>query len=237
MTLQDRVAVIAGATGVLGRTAAQDLARQGARLVLGGTNLERLQQLAAELHLPEDRTLLHAANFSTPDAAMTIAQATQDRFGRVDILLNFIGGYVGGKTIVDSPSSDAESMLQQHFWSTWHLAQAFIPRLTENKWGRVMVVSSPAAVQPGAASAPYAIAKAAQDTLMLVMAQELRGTNVTVNMLQVSTIDTHHEREREKTPENLSWTTPEEISSAILYLCSDEAQVISGARIPLFGVK
>jgi NAD(P)-dependent dehydrogenase (short-subunit alcohol dehydrogenase family) len=237
MTLQDRVAVITGATGVLGRTVAQDLAQQGVRLVLGSNNMERLQQLTTELNLTEDRALLHAANFSDPNGAMTIAQATHERFGRVDILLNFIGGYIAGKTIVETPTSDVESMLQQHFWSTWHLMKAFIPQLVANNWGRVMVVSSPAAVQPGATSAPYAVAKAAQDTLLLVLAQELRGTNITVNILQVSTIDARHERDHARTPENSSWTTPEEIAATILYLCSEEAPPMSGARIPLFGVR
>jgi NAD(P)-dependent dehydrogenase (short-subunit alcohol dehydrogenase family) len=108
--------------------------------------------------------------------------------------------------------------------------------LTANNWGRIIIVSSPSATQPPEKGAPYAIAKAAQETLILALAQELRGTGVTANILQVRTIDARHEREREHTPQHASWTTPEEIAAALLYLCSEEAQTVSGVRIPLYGV-
>ncbi len=235
MNLEGRVGVITGATGEVGRAAAQALAGEGARLVLVGTSSERLGQLSADLKLAPEQVLLHTANLREPDAARGLAQAVSDRFGRVDVLLNLVGGYVGGKTVVEFAAGQVDEMLQQHLWTTWYLAQAFVPLLTANGWGRIIVISSPAATNPSKKSAPYAVAKAAQDTLMLTLAQELRGTNVSANILQVRTIDARHERDRERTPENSSWTTPEEIAAAILYLCSEPAQVISGVRIPLFG--
>ncbi|HEX9068374.1 MAG TPA: SDR family oxidoreductase, partial [Ktedonobacterales bacterium] len=81
----------------------------------------------------------------------------------------------------------------------------------------------------------YVFAKAAEETMVLTLAHELQGTGVTANVVQVRTIDVRHERETAPTPKNASWTTPEEIAAAMCYLCSDEAGVISGARIPLFG--
>jgi NAD(P)-dependent dehydrogenase (short-subunit alcohol dehydrogenase family) len=69
------------------------------------------------------------------------------------------------------------------------------------------------------------------------LAQEVKETGVTANILQVRTIDAKHERDSQPTPKNAAWTTPEEILPAILYLCSDEAQVVNGARIPLYGVE
>ena len=85
--------------------------------------------------------------------------------------------------------------------------------------------------RPAEKSAPYAIAKAAQETLMLTLAREIRGTGVTANVLQVREIDVQPER----TPKKPSRTTPEEITAAILYLCSEQAQTVNGARIPLYG--
>ena len=82
---------------------------------------------------------------------------------------------------------------------------------------------------------PYAAAKAAEEALVLTVAKEVARTGVTANVLQVRSIDAERERDREPTPKNASWTTPEEITSAILYLCSDDAQVVNGARIPLHG--
>jgi NAD(P)-dependent dehydrogenase (short-subunit alcohol dehydrogenase family) len=130
---------------------------------------------------------------------------------------------------------EVSEMLQQHLWTTLHLTQAFVPQFVANHWGRVVVISSPQAASPAADNAAYGIAKAAQETLMLALAEEVKGSGVTANVLRVRAIDATHERDQKHVPENAAWTTPEEIASAILYLCSDEAQVVNGARIPLYG--
>jgi NAD(P)-dependent dehydrogenase (short-subunit alcohol dehydrogenase family) len=79
------------------------------------------------------------------------------------------------------------------------------------------------------------VGKAAQEALTLAIAKESAGSGVTANILQVRTIDADRERDRNPSGKNASWTTPEEITAAILYLCSDEAGVVNGARIPLYG--
>jgi len=61
------------------------------------------------------------------------------------------------------------------------------------------------------------------------------GAENTANVLRVRAVDTRHERDRARTAKNASWTTPEEIAATIMHLCSDEAGVINGARIPLYG--
>ncbi len=70
---------------------------------------------------------------------------------------------------------------------------------------------------------------------MLSLAQELRGSGVTANLILVRNIDVDHKRQSSPSPENQSWTSPEEISATLLHLCSQEAGMINGARIPLFG--
>ncbi len=70
---------------------------------------------------------------------------------------------------------------------------------------------------------------------MLSLAQEWKGTGVTANLLVVRAIDEQHERDRQPTGQNAASTTPEEIVSAILYLCSEAAGVVNGARLPLHG--
>ena len=232
MSLANRVAVITGATGNLGRATARVFAEQGARLALIGTNADRLQSLASELKLSSDRVLTHVVDLREPAGTRAAAQTIVEKFGRVDIVLHLVGGWSGGKTIAQVEASEFEAMLQQHLWTTVHLTQAFLPHLVANRWGRIIAISSPVATRPVEKSAPYAIAKAAQETLMLTLAHEVRGTGVTANILQVRAIDSKRERE----PGTIAWTTPAEIVAAMFYLCSDEAEVVNGTRIPLSGV-
>lgn len=234
MNLQDRVVVITGATGNLGRLASQRFAEAGARLALAGTDAGRLQELAGVLAAPAERLFWQVANLREPQAAQALAQAVQERYERIDILVHLVGGWTGGKTVVEFTADEVESMLQQHLWTTWRLAQAFVPILVANGWGRLLVVSSPVATQPAAKTAPYALAKAAQEALLMTLAQELHGSGVTANVLQVRSIDGRSPQERVQAPRNSAWATPEEITAALLYLCSESAQVVNGARIPLF---
>jgi NAD(P)-dependent dehydrogenase (short-subunit alcohol dehydrogenase family) len=126
-------------------------------------------------------------------------------------------------------------MLDQHVWTTWYLLQAFVPHLAASGRGRVIVVSTPMASRPAAKTGAYAAAKAAEEALILTLAQETKDQGVTANILQVRAIDIEHKREKEPSPANAAWATPEEIAAAMLYLCSDEAGVVNGARLPLFG--
>ena len=110
-TLEDRVAVITGATGGLGRVVARGFADQGARLALFDLSSERLDSLAEELRLPDGRVLLSATDLSDPQMARTAADEVEKEFGRADILLNLIGGFVGGKDVIDVGEEDVSSML------------------------------------------------------------------------------------------------------------------------------
>ena len=125
-------------------------------------------------------------------------------------------------------------MLNQHLWSSFHLTQAFVPLLKHNQFGRVITVSSPIAVSPAPKSGAYAIGKAAQDALMLTLAQELAGSGVSSNIIQVKAIDIKHRRLSDTSGKYAGWTTPEEIASAIVYLSSDNAQSLNGIRLPLY---
>ena len=77
--------------------------------------------------------------------------------------------------------------------------------------------------------------EAAEETLLRTLGREVAGAGVTVNVLAVRKIDSEHERQTAPSPKNAAWTTPEELASAMLYLCSDEAGAVTGARIAMDG--
>jgi NAD(P)-dependent dehydrogenase (short-subunit alcohol dehydrogenase family) len=235
MIEKGRVAVVTGATGNLGSVVARSFSEQGLQLALLSTNMERLEGLASELGLPKERVLTGAYDLTSHEAVQEAANAVLGKFGRIDILVHLVGGWTGGQPVTEVAAQEVAGMLNQHLWTTFHLAQAFVPPLTANSWGRIIVVSSPLATNPPAKMAPYVVGKAAQEALVLTVAKEVAGSGVTANILQVRSIDAKHERDQQPSPKNANWTTPEEISTAILYLCSNEAHVVNGARIPLYG--
>src|SRR5581483_6222425 len=121
MGLENRVAVIAGATGGLGRVVTASLAAWGMRVALMGSNAGRLQALVQELELTEGTYSTYVLNILDRTAAAAAARAVVERMGRVDALFNFVGGWLGGKTVVETSAPEVQEMLGRHFWTTFNL--------------------------------------------------------------------------------------------------------------------
>ena len=151
------------------------------------------------------------------------------------MLLHLVGGYAGGGPIASFADEDLDAMLRQHLWSTLHVARAVVPGMVERGWGRVVAVSASTVSTTPPNLAAYSVAKAAEETFLRTLAREVAANGVTVNVLVGRKIDTDHERETAPSPKNAPWTTPEEVASAMLFLCADEAAAITGARIALDG--
>jgi len=221
----NRTVVITGATGGLGNKVAHAFAGRGHSLVLLDRNQDRLDALRADLNLPEDRLFTSVLDLQDGEIVRSTAEAVSVKFGGAHALIHLVGGWVGGKTLIESNAEDLQSMLGQHVWTTFHLFQAFAPQLSKNGWGRVMIVSASTVPNPPGKTAIYTAAKAAQENLVLNLSAELKENGVTANVIQVRAIDVHATGKG---------TTPDEIVAAMLYLFSEEASKVSGARIPLY---
>jgi len=230
-----RVAVLTGATGMLGATIARELASRGVPLALLANDASKLKTLASSIAAPDACLFTRTVDLLDPAETRSAAEAILARFGRIDMLLHMVGGWVGGRSLLEVPPSDLTFMLNQHVWTSFNVVQAFVPHLIRNGWGRVIMVSSPYAARPKVGGGAFAIGKAGQEALMVALAQELKGTGVTANLLQADTIDGKREKLSNPTPANSNWTTPEELSAAILYLLSEQTGTVNGAKIPMFG--
>lgn len=225
VSAQGRIIVITGATGALGSLTAKSFAARGHSLALLDFDQAKLDSLARELNLPSGRLFPSIVDLRDANAVRSAAEAVSAKFGGVHGLIHLVGGWLGGKTIPETTADDFNSMLGQHVWTTFHLFQAFMPLLEKSNWGRVITVSPSTVSNPLPKRGVYTAAKAAQENLVLTLAAELKEFNVTANIIQVKAIDVEGKG---------TGTTPAEIVAAMLYLFSEEAGKINGARIPLY---
>jgi len=222
---QGKFVVITGATGVLGNKTAHAFAGRGHSLALLDNDQNKLDSLVHDLNLPEERLFTSIVDLRDGQAVHSTAEAVSAKFGGVHALIHLVGGWLGGKTIPESSVDEMTSMFGQHVWTTFYLFQSFMPLLEKSKWGRVITVSPSTVSSPLPKRGVYTAAKAAQENLVLTLAAELKESNVTANIIQVKAIDVDKKG---------TGTTPDEIVAAMLYLFSDEAGKITGARIPLY---
>ena len=217
--------VITGATGALGQKTAKAFAEMGHNLALLDRDAEKLDSLVRGLNLPSERLLASVVDLLDGQAVRDSAEAVSAKFGDVHALIHLVGGWVGGKTLPEVSADDLTFMLNQHVWTTFHLFQAYSPKLAASGWGRVIAVSASTVPNPPGKTGPYTAAKAAQENLVLTLAAELKEHGVTANIIQVRAIDVENKG---------TGTTPDIIVAAIQYLFSEQAGKVSGARIPLY---
>jgi NAD(P)-dependent dehydrogenase (short-subunit alcohol dehydrogenase family) len=219
--------VITGATGALGSETAQAFATRGHSLVLLGHDQNKLDALTRDLNLSAERLFASVIDLRDGSALHSTAEAVAAKFGGVHALIHLVGGWVGGKTLVEASVQDLDFMIGQHIWTTFHLFQSFGPQFVKTGWGRVMIVSASTVPDPPGKTGTYTAVKAAQENLVLTLSAELKEQGVTANIIQVRTIDVDATRKG-------TGTTPDEIVAAMMYLFSEEASKVTGARLPLY---
>lgn len=234
MSTENKVTIISGASGGLGGTVSRTFYEAGATLVLLGSQLAGVQELADSLGSPE-RILPLAANLSDPAGAEEIVQAALARFGRVDILLNLAGGFGGGKPVSDSADDDLNKMLDINLRTAYNLSRAAVKPMLAQKWGRIINVGSRDALHGRPKYSAYAMSKAAVLRLTESMAAEVQDYGITVNAILPGTIDTEANRKNIPDADFSKWVKPAEIAATLLFLSGDGAAAINGAAIPLYG--
>jgi NAD(P)-dependent dehydrogenase (short-subunit alcohol dehydrogenase family) len=233
--LQDRVAVITGGTGALGRAVARLFVAEGARVAVPYRNDEDARALRAELGDRADALLAERVDATDAAALTRFIDGAVAVCGHLDALVNVIGGFAGGRPLHETDEATWDHMLDLNLRTVYLACHAAVPHLLRSGRGAIVNVSSRAAVVPAPNVAAYAVSKAGVVTLTSVLALELKRHGITVNAVLPGIIDTPANRVGAEPKAITRWTKPDEIARVIRWLCSDEAAIISGAAIPVYG--
>jgi len=233
--LQDSVVLITGATGALGSAIVRDFAQTGAQLALTSRSMETLQELMAQIDLPEERIVSISADVTQVQRVDALVRDVVDRFGRLDVLLNTVGGWSGGASVGKTSVEDWEHMLNLNLHSAFLLSRAVLPHMLASGWGRILHVSSKTAVEPRPKQVGYVVSKMGLIALTRVIAAEVKGTGVTANVILPSIIDTPANRTSMPKANPQKWVSPRQIAAMMRWLCSDTGSALNGASVPMYG--
>jgi NAD(P)-dependent dehydrogenase (short-subunit alcohol dehydrogenase family) len=230
-----RIVLVAGGTGGLGNAVSLAFLEEGARVVVTYRREEEFARL--KLAAGEKVASLEGAVVDVTDerAASEFVGRVLSQHGGVDALVNTVGGYVGGVTLWDLETKVFDAMLSLNLRSGFALARAVLPAMLKQKHGAIVNVAAKAAFDHGAGAAAYAASKAAAVAMMDSLAGDVKGSGVRVNSVLPSIIDTAVNRAAMPGANFAAWPKPEEIARVILFLCSDQAAVIHGAAVPVYG--
>ncbi len=232
-----RVAIISGATGWLGRAVTKQALAAGMRVAIPYRSEDKLKETIAFLGGGGENILVYPAKATSEEEMNAFVASVVDRWGRVDVLLNIAGGYQGGKEVWETPLEDFETMLDWNFLTALVCSKAVLPTMIKQNYGRIVNVAARPAVEKRyrAKSSAYAVAKAAVAVLTQTLAEELKKTDVTVNAVMPSTMDTPQNRTNMPQGDFSKWVSTDDVAKVMLFLASDESKVTSGSLVPVYG--
>jgi NAD(P)-dependent dehydrogenase (short-subunit alcohol dehydrogenase family) len=225
--MSERVAIVTGAGGELGRAAARKLAAAGFTV----TGIDRSEKGLKELPDGIGREVADAVD---PAAARSVVDRIAAAAGPPDVLVNTIGTYRLGDAL-SVTQEDLRTMIDVNLGSALWLTQAVVPYMRQRGSGSIVHVTSRPGLEPAAGQASYALSKAALAYLTRVLDLELRPLGIRVNAVAPQLLDTAATRQFVPPDALAHAVTPEAIADILVYLASDAAGPVSGAIIPAYG--
>lgn len=215
--------VISGGSGALGTVVSKRLAELGYGVHILDLN-PPTQELGEQIHF-------HATNVLDRQALENVQ--AQLKAHEVYALLNIMGGFHWG-LFEETPLHTLDKMLDLNLRSAFALTQSILPQLKSQNKGRIINIGARPAVQPTVGMSAYAMSKAGILSFTETLAEELKQTDITVNALLPSVIDTPQNRQDMPEANPKDWVSPEQLCHVIEFLLSPKSQAISGALIPVY---
>jgi NAD(P)-dependent dehydrogenase (short-subunit alcohol dehydrogenase family) len=232
-----RTVLVAGGTGGLGRAVSLAFLAEDAAVAVTYRRQEEFDAVKAAAGASGSRLEGHRADVTDEAAVSSLIETVLARHERLDALVNSVGGYAGGTALWETEPRIFEQMLTLNLRVGYLLARAAAPVMRKQGHGAIVNVAARAAFDHAPGLAAYAASKAAAVAMIDSLAADLKGAGVRVNSILPSIIDTPANRSAMPAADFGAWPKPEEIARVILFLCSDEAAIIHGAAIPVYGNK
>lgn len=240
---RNKVVVVTGAAGVIGRWIVEGFAKAGARLVLSDMRLEACEALARSLKLGKARVLCHRTELQGDGSISDLVRAAVEKFGAPDIVVNNAGIYPSG-FLLDISAEEWDRIMDVNLRAPFLVARDFARAMIKvKKGGSIVNISSGAARKMRSTVVPYCVSKTALDRLTKGLALELAPFGIRVNALEpgfapgsaVSHLTQEHIKATAGGVPLGRTATQADVSAGIMYLCSAAASFVTGTTLSIDG--
>jgi NAD(P)-dependent dehydrogenase (short-subunit alcohol dehydrogenase family) len=226
-----KVVLITGGTGALGRAVAQAFGTSNATTVVTYIIDEERERIKAKIKTIAE---LVKADITKEVQAKKLVSHVINTYDRIDVLVNVVGGYLGGKTVAELDETEWDKMMNMNLKSAFLVSKHVIPLMVSTKHRKMVHISSRTGLKSDGYDSAYSASKSGLIRLVESISEEVKEDGVNVNCILPSTIDTEANRKAMPNSDFSKWVKTEDLANLVLFLCSEEAKVINGAAIPAY---
>jgi NAD(P)-dependent dehydrogenase (short-subunit alcohol dehydrogenase family) len=234
MNLKGKVTVIVGGEGPLGREVSKKFLAEGVKVLIGWYAEQEWEEAKGLISAYKGQFAEMQVDATKEEQVKKLMQKAKDTFGSLDVLLHMVGMVHIGPMVWETETATWEKLMDVNLKSAFLCSKHAVRVMLEKKKGRIVFFPARVAQEPQPRFGAYAVSKSGLITLISALREELKGTNITVNGVMPSVMDTFRTRHMPN-PDPDKWVKPSEIAELLCCLCSDECDALSGSILKVFG--
>ena len=238
MKFEGKTALVTGAAAGIGKAVAIKLAKEGAKVAIIDVDAEKLEPVKKEILAFTKDVAALKCDISNETEVYETVKVIEDSFGRVDILINNAAVWRCWDSFVSTSTDEWRKFIDINILGTVYCTKAVLPKMLENKYGKIVNVSSVAGVYGNANMVHYSATKGAVIAMTKALAKEVIDKGVYVNCVSPGTVSPEMDT---ASPNELSYLgrqgTCNENANLICFLASDDATYIAGQNIQIDGCR
>lgn len=224
-----KIVLITGSTGAIGSGLLDFFTSHGATAI--GTYRD---EMSIDItRSKSDKTELIRCNTMENAEVVSLVSTIAKKQGRIDILVNTVGGYLGGKSVVQLEEEEWNKMFGINLLSAFLITKHVLPLMLQSGYGRIVHISSYTGISAQGLDSAYASSKAGLIRFVESVSKEVKDYDLTVNCVLPSIIDTKSNRKIMPDSNFKKWVTIDRLVKIIAFLCSDDSRAISGSAVPV----
>ena len=228
----NKVVLITGGTGALGRAVVEAFTSANAISIATYITDKEAQKAKTKIGTLD----LVKADITKEDEVRKLASNIIQKHNRIDVLVNVVGGFIGGKKVSDLEESEWDKMMNLNLKSAFLISKHVLPVMVLAKQGKMIHISSRTGMKSSGLDSAYAASKSGLIRLVESISEEVKEYGINVNCILPSIIDTDANRKAMPNSDFSKWVKTGDLTNLVLFLCSEDAKALSGAAIPAYGL-
>jgi NAD(P)-dependent dehydrogenase (short-subunit alcohol dehydrogenase family) len=227
----DRIVVVGGAAGNVGRAVSKAFYEAGRSLAL----CDRDPQGLRKTYDGSDRVLVLETDLASPESADLMVRDVLGAFGRIDVFVALTGGFSMGTPLHLISSQEWESMMRLNVSTLSNVCHDVVPHMRERGYGKIVTVGARSALSGKALMGAYCASKATVISFTETLSEENKHYGINVNCVLPSIVDTLQNRRDMPDSDFSTWVSPDALADVIVFLASDASRALHGAAVAVYG--